>query len=177
VVARLVEGHADAGRRDGLLHQVLVAEELRVRVAHPVHAERLAQPRGEQHARLPERDHAVEREAGALRGAAHRLDRPGLVADVALHVAAQVAARHLGELPLGHVAHAEHAGAVAREAAHEQRHLVGVAGGDVEDVHGLGLVVGRRQASSTRTVEMISESARSTAAVSGCRTMTQPSPS
>jgi hypothetical protein len=74
-----VVGHADAGGGDGLLHQVLVAEELRVRVAHPVHAERLAQPRGEQHARLPERDHAVERDARALRGAAHRLDRPGLV--------------------------------------------------------------------------------------------------
>ena len=84
-----------------------------------------------------------------------------------LHVGGERSPSLLGHGVLRLVADADHPRPHLGQAAGEHRHLARVAGAEHEDVH----------QRSTRIVVTSSARARSTAAVSGSRTTTNPSPS
>ena len=151
---------ADTGGLDLLLHQPLVAERHRLVHIEPGHANRLAQPGGGDHQRLPQRLDEVD--VVAFQRVQHR--RHGLVL-VEPVVDLDVRGERLAD-SVGHgvgmlVADTDHPRADRREAAREERHVAGVRRPEEHDI---------AHATATRTVEMISVSAASTASVSGSRT-------
>ena len=158
----------DAGRVERLLHPFLVTERHGLVDGHAGQTERLADPRREDHVRLPQALDPVE--AGVAGEAVEGAEHPALVGEVDLLVVREPLARGRRQRRHRLVADTDDGGADRGEPAGEVRHLGWEAGGDHDDVH-------CASTSSTRMPVTMRFRASRTTSVSGSRTMTYPSPS
>ena len=158
---------ADTGGVEHLLHPLLVAKRQGLLDGHARQPERLTDPGGQDHVRLPQALHLVD--PGVAGQVVQGGEHGSLVGQRYMFVVVERLPSHGRQRVRRLVADANDPRADGRERAGEERHLGRVAGGEHHDVH-------CASASSTWTPPMMRCRASLTTSVSGSRKMTNPSP-
>src|SRR5829696_1909944 len=158
----------DSGAVDLLLHALFVAERQRLLDRHARQSERLTDPRSEDHVRLPQTLDLIDRRV--LGEPVKRGKHAAFVGEGHLFVVCEGIPCRLRERRRRLIAEADDCGTHSRQCPGEVGHLCRITGRDHHNVH-------CASTSSIRSRVMMRCRASWTTSVSGCLTMTYPSPS